>query len=238
MTHPLQHNSHKYGKVPLLSIKYSNSGHLGVRIQSYLIFLFRLVWCVGVSGVWIVSGTGCIMLDNTWRTATCKGTKSSLHCLPRMSWIYLTHRGQDKTAVIFQTTFSNVFSWMKMYEFLLNLHWSVFQRIQLIISQHWFRWWLGVRQATSHYRNQCWLVYWCIYVSLGLNMFAFSVISRHWNARGCWDSLSWKTILWSFYSQYHGCWWPGNARKQDISRHAIDFILSEYFSLSTTSIKK
>ena len=39
----------------------------------------------------------------------------------------------------FQTTFSNVFSWMKMYEFRLKFHWTLFLRVQLTISQHWFR---------------------------------------------------------------------------------------------------
>ena len=41
--------------------------------------------------------------------------------------------------------------------------------VQLTIFQHWFRWWLGAVQATSHYLNQWWLVYWRIYASLGLN---------------------------------------------------------------------
>ena len=36
----------------------------------------------------------------------------------------LTHWGRDKMAAIFQTTFSNAFSWMKMYEFRLKFHWS------------------------------------------------------------------------------------------------------------------
>ena len=43
----------------------------------------------------------------------------------------LTHWGRDKMAVIFQTTFSNTFSWMKMKEFRLRFHWSLFPRIKL-----------------------------------------------------------------------------------------------------------
>ena len=42
-------------------------------------------------------------------------------------------------------------------------------KVKLTIFQHWFRWWLGTDQATSHYLNQGWNVYWCIYASLGLN---------------------------------------------------------------------
>ena len=72
-------------------------------------------------------------------------------------------------AAISQTTLSIAFSWIKMLEFRLNFHWSLFLRVQLTIFQHWFRQWLGAIQATSHYLNQWWLVYWRIYASLGLN---------------------------------------------------------------------
>ena len=72
-------------------------------------------------------------------------------------------------AVISQTTLSSAFSWKKMSEFRLKFHWSLFLRVQLTILQHWFREWRGAGQATSHYLNQWWLVYWRIYASLGLN---------------------------------------------------------------------
>ena len=49
------------------------------------------------------------------------------------------HWGRDKMPAIFQTTFSNTFSWMKMYEFWLKFHWSLFLRVKLTIIQHWFR---------------------------------------------------------------------------------------------------
>ena len=51
----------------------------------------------------------------------------------------LTHWGRDKMAASFQTTLSNGFSWMKMYEFRLKFHWSWFPRVQSTIFQHWFR---------------------------------------------------------------------------------------------------
>ena len=54
-------------------------------------------------------------------------------------WQYLlTHWGRDKMAVIFQTTVSNAFYWMKMHEFRLRFHWSLFLRFELTF-QHWFR---------------------------------------------------------------------------------------------------
>ena len=87
----------------------------------------------------------------------------------RRSIVPLTHWGRDKMAAVSQTMFSNAFSWMKMYAFRLKFHWSLFLRFQLTIFQYWFRWWLGADQATSHYLNQRWLVYWRIYASLGLN---------------------------------------------------------------------
>ena len=68
----------------------------------------------------------------------------------------LTHLGRDKIDTIFQTTFSNAISWMKMFEFRLKLHWTMFLKVQLTIFQHWFRQLLGAEQATSHYLNQCW----------------------------------------------------------------------------------
>ena len=67
----------------------------------------------------------------------------------------------------FQTTFSNGYYWMKMYEFRSKFHW--FLRFQLTIFQHWYRWWLGADLATSHYLYQWWIVYWRIYAPLGLN---------------------------------------------------------------------
>ena len=59
-------------------------------------------------------------------------------------WIYmqqtLKHRGltywdRNKMSAIFQTTFWNAFSWMKMYEFRLRFLWSLFLRVQSTISQ-------------------------------------------------------------------------------------------------------
>ena len=64
-------------------------------------------------------------------------------------------------AAIFQTTFSNAFSWMTMLESRLRFDWSLFPRVQLSIFQHW--------SAPSHYLNQWWLFYRRIYASLGLN---------------------------------------------------------------------
>ena len=41
-------------------------------------------------------------------------------------WCFVTHLRRGKMVAIFQTTCSNAFSWMKMYEFRLRFHWSLF----------------------------------------------------------------------------------------------------------------
>ena len=81
----------------------------------------------------------------------------------------LTHWGWDKMYAIFQSTYSNAFSWIKLYEFHWSFHWHLFLRFKLTKIQHWCRKWLGADQATSCYLGQWWLVYWHIHVSLGLN---------------------------------------------------------------------
>ena len=99
---------------------------------------------------------------------------------------------------ISQTTFSNVSSWMRMFDFWLNFHLSLFLRVQSTIFQHWFIQWLGADQATSNYLNQWWLVYWRIFASLGLNelkghMIHYKTPVRsiifyqiHWDPHGYW----------------------------------------------------
>ena len=83
-------------------------------------------------------------------------------------------------AAISQTTFSTAFYWMKMFEFRLKFHWSLFLSFEFTIFQHWFRSWIGADQATSHYLNQGWKVYWRIYASLGLNeLIATTVQQQH-----------------------------------------------------------
>ena len=40
------------------------------------------------------------------------------------------------------------------------------------------------------------------------------------------------------YSQYHGYWWPGDARSQGIIKHATDLLHLEYSSPSTTRVNR
>ena len=67
----------------------------------------------------------------------------------------LTQFPLDKIATISQMTFLNTFSWMKNFVSLFEFHWGFFPRVQLTISQHWFRCLFGPCLVPSHYVNQC-----------------------------------------------------------------------------------
>ena len=68
------------------------------------------------------------------------------------------HWGRDKIA---RRHFQMHFEWKCMIASLLNL----FLRVQLTTFEHWFKYWLGAGQATSHCLNQCWLIHWHICVT-------------------------------------------------------------------------
>ena len=55
------------------------------------------------------------------------------HCfaLSKQWPIVLTYLRLDKMSAISQMTYSNAFSWMKMYEFRLSFHWSLFPMFEL-----------------------------------------------------------------------------------------------------------
>ena len=64
----------------------------------------------------------------------------------------LTHWDWNKMDDIF----SDIFSHLKRYVFLFRFLWNLFPWVQLTISQHWFIYWLGTKQATSQCLNQWW----------------------------------------------------------------------------------
>ena len=68
----------------------------------------------------------------------------------------LTHWGWDKRAAIFQNTFSNAFSWMKMYEFRLRFRWSWFPGVPLTILI-----WSQIKATSNSLNFQKWPPYWC-----------------------------------------------------------------------------
>ena len=54
-----------------------------------------------------------------------------------LNWVNTLRLRQNGS--ISQMTDSIAFSWMKIYEFRLKFHWSLFLRFQLTIFQHWFK---------------------------------------------------------------------------------------------------
>ena len=64
---------------------------------------------------------------------------STIDITKQLLWHILTHLPLDKMAAILQVLFSDAFSLMKSFAFWLNFHWSLFLRVRLTITQHWFR---------------------------------------------------------------------------------------------------
>ena len=139
--------------------------------------------------IWIHYWHVFILLD--WEeTCQCSNTFGYAYDLLQLN--FLLYWDRVKMAPISQPTFLNAFSWMKMYEFLFKFHWGLFLRVRITIFQYWFRQWLDVDQAISHYLNQWWYVYWRIYASLGLN--ELKQMSDTWVKATVF--LLWEFIYW------------------------------------------
>ena len=70
------------------------------------------------------------------------------------------HWGLDIMPGILRTASWSEFLSMKIIAFLFKFNWNLFPSVQWMVSQHWFRWWLGTWQLPSHYLNQCWPGLW------------------------------------------------------------------------------
>ena len=94
---------------------------------------------------------------------------------------------------------------------------SLFPGVKFAIFQHWFRQWLGADQATCHYLNQRWLVYWRIYASFGLNEFIYGsngptvpILKSSWRLYCRWYPRSWFENInqpWNHIEQHVNCDW-------------------------------
>ena len=78
------------------------------------------------------------MSSAKWRPF-CLGLNELMGLLVADNTRCLTHLTLDKMAAISQKIFSVAFSWMKSSVFWLKFPWSLFLRVQLTITQHWFR---------------------------------------------------------------------------------------------------
>ena len=84
------------------------------------------------------SGNGWYRQARSYHLSLCWWPRSmSPHGVTMSTWVN-TLRPRQVDAIS-QTIFSNAFSWMKMYEFRLKFHWSLFPRVQLPIFQQWVR---------------------------------------------------------------------------------------------------
>ena len=103
---------------------------------------------------------------------------------------------------------------MIILEFRSKFHWSLLLRVQLTIFQHWFRYWLGTGQATSHYLNQWLLNYQRIDVSFGLNELMLDLDCWHnnWLGMECWfTEFAWKVQLRVFLDDIvNWPYWPSS----------------------------
>ena len=115
------------------------------------------------------------VLDSAWtpRSVRLDVTRvivlAAFNQVPKTSCKSISHWAPRQVTTISQMTFSNAFSWMKTYEFPLRLHWSLSLKVQINNIPTLVQIMLGADQATNHYLNQCWSVYWRIYASLSFN---------------------------------------------------------------------
>ena len=83
--------------------------------------------------------------EDVWTSISPKFVpKGPIDNIPALVQIMAWRREGDKPlsepmVVKLLTTFSNAFSWMKIYELRFRFNWSLFPRVQLTISEHWFR---------------------------------------------------------------------------------------------------
>ena len=112
---------------------------------------------------------------------------------------------QDKMAAISQMTFSNAFSWIKMYEFDLRFNWTLFlpkgtiNNIQALVQ---IRAWC---QPGNKPLSETMIVYRCIYVSLYLNEVRMPVLSGVdvWIVWYKWE----RTVTKQTYLRSINKWW-------------------------------
>ena len=144
---------------------YENAGFFLLPRKPFVTALFEFpnrIMCGGFSRYETVLPCGCLQF--LWASGLSRASNNISQTNFELNW--QPRWGRDKMAAVFQTTFFNMFSWMKIYEFRSKFHWNLFLRVQLTIFRHWYRWWLCTDQATCHYLNQWWLDYRRIYASL------------------------------------------------------------------------
>ena len=131
-------------------------------VLSLMVTVIWYQWCgwIHVKFNWIYMmyvSTWCMFHHTPWASLNYDGI------LPLIHW------GWDKMADYSQTTFSNAFSWMKIYEFRLIFHWILFLRVKLTIFQHLVQimaWCRSGGKPLSESMIVCLLTHICVLISL------------------------------------------------------------------------
>ena len=111
---------------------------------------------------------------------------------------------------IFQATFSDAFSWMKMYKFRSRFHWSLFLRVQLTIFQHCFIIWINVDIS---YRR----IYECVTRPQWVNPSGAEMATFCMYYRFTMAAVALALCVTS--------WWPSDGMGQVISRYSDDKVV-------------
>ena len=122
--------------------------------------------------IYIVSGYGLVTWRwqvITWTNSTIDGQGQWWHIVSQ-SLSQLTHLTRfPQMTNILRTTFWIIFFNENLW-ILIKISLKFVPKGPINNCQELVRWWLVTNQATSHYLNQWWLDYWCIYIwSLGLS---------------------------------------------------------------------
>ena len=119
---------------------------------------------------------------------------------------------------------------MKTFEFRLTFHWSLFLRVKLTISQHWFRQWFGAEpMMVSLLTHIC--VIWSQWVKDGLDVTYVVSCSHHCACR--WPSTVEPVLTvpqWQKYSRI--------MQHILLTNHILGSISNHYFSAVTLYLVK
>ena len=80
---------------------------------------------------------------------------------------HLTHLSLGRMTAISQTISLDAFSWMKSFVFWFEFHWNLFIRVQLPITEHWFRYGLATNRRQTIIWTNADPIHWRIYAALG-----------------------------------------------------------------------
>ena len=110
----------------MISLKYGQISHNIALSTDFVIYHYDLYYVCTVCYHFII----------IWFIYCKQLCTSVIHIL--WKWL-LTRLSLDKMAAISQTILSHALPWMKSFVFWSKFHCSLFLRVNLIITQHWFR---------------------------------------------------------------------------------------------------